>query len=219
MGAERKRRWATAFSEGAPNEDATDIVNRKATIVLEHLIQASDVAHTMQHFQIYQKWNGRLFQELYRAYKQGRGGTKDPSEFWYQGELGFLEHYIIPLAKKLKECGVFGVSSDEYLNYATRNKLEWLARGQQIVEEFKEEALQAFAKEQEEEDDPLEDEQDLILSGDNKDREKLMEQIESGGVIVGSQQGNSKNHREYSDDSLKDEEEPFQDEGPLIAVA
>ena len=24
--------------------------------------------------------------------------------------------YIIPLAKKLKDCGVFGVSSDEYLN-------------------------------------------------------------------------------------------------------
>jgi len=40
----------------------------------------------------------------------------------YKGEIGFFDFYIIPLAKKLKECGVFGVSSDEYLNYATKNR-------------------------------------------------------------------------------------------------
>ena len=28
-------------------------------------------------------------------------------------EIGFFDFYIIPLAKKLKDCGVFGVSSDE----------------------------------------------------------------------------------------------------------
>ncbi|EEC45650.1 predicted protein, partial [Phaeodactylum tricornutum CCAP 1055/1] len=39
--------------------------NRKATIVIEHLIQASDVAHTMQHWHIYRKWNERLFCEMY----------------------------------------------------------------------------------------------------------------------------------------------------------
>lgn len=38
------------------------------------------------------------------------------------GELGFFDNYVIPLAKKLKECGVFGVSSDEYLNYALENR-------------------------------------------------------------------------------------------------
>ena len=39
----------------------------------------------------------------------------------------------IPLAKKLKECGVFGVSSDEYLNYALENRQEWEAKGEGIV--------------------------------------------------------------------------------------
>ena len=39
----------------------------------------------------------------------------------------------IPLAKKLKECGVFGVSSDEYLNYAVKNRQEWEIRGAEIV--------------------------------------------------------------------------------------
>lgn len=46
----------------------------------------------------------------------------DPSTFWYKGELGFFDNYIIPLAKKLKDCNVFGVSSDEYLNYALQNR-------------------------------------------------------------------------------------------------
>jgi 3'5'-cyclic nucleotide phosphodiesterase/Adenylate and Guanylate cyclase catalytic domain len=45
----RKARWETAFSDTkAPDE--LDM-NRKATIVIEHLIQASDVSHTMQHWQ------------------------------------------------------------------------------------------------------------------------------------------------------------------------
>ena len=57
----------------------------------------------------------------------------DPATFWYQGELGFFDNYIIPLAKKLKECGVFGVSSDEFLNYANQNRAEWAERGEEIV--------------------------------------------------------------------------------------
>jgi hypothetical protein len=44
------------------------------------------------------------------------------SATWYEGELGFFDFYIIPLAKKLKDCGVFGVSSGEYLGYAMTNR-------------------------------------------------------------------------------------------------
>jgi hypothetical protein len=40
------------------------------------------------------------------------------------------------LAKKLKDCGVFGVSSDEYLNYSLRNRREWESKGRQLVEEM-----------------------------------------------------------------------------------
>ena len=98
-----------------------EAVNRKATIVLEHLIQASDVAHTMQHWHIFKKWNQNLFNEMYFAYKEGRA-TKDPSLSWYEGEIGFFDFYIIPLAKKLETCGVFGVSSTEYLSYAEANR-------------------------------------------------------------------------------------------------
>lgn len=140
LGAQRKKRWAKAFSldnSTEHNERLTerDVVNRKATIVIEHIIQASDVSHTMQHWQIYLRWNEQLFGELYAAYKNGLS-DKNPADFWYQGELGFYDHYIIPLAKKLKECGVFGVSSDEYLSYALQNRSEWESRGEEIVAEF-----------------------------------------------------------------------------------
>lgn len=62
----------------------------------------------------------------------------NPGDFWYQGELGFFDNYVIPLAKKLKDCSVFGVSSDEYLNYAERNRAEWEECGKEIVEEMME---------------------------------------------------------------------------------
>lgn len=117
----RNSRWEKAFSDSHNEENIIDTINRKATIVIEHLIQASDVAHTMQHWHIYQKWNTRFFMECYRAFEDGRAEV-DPSINWYKGEIGFFDFYIIPLAKKLKDCGVFGVSSDEYLNYAMKNR-------------------------------------------------------------------------------------------------
>ena len=72
-----------ASSKKRPQLSST---NRKATIVIEHIIQASDVAHTMQHWNVYKRWNEKLFQEMYLAYRMGRS-PKDPSEGWYKGEL------------------------------------------------------------------------------------------------------------------------------------
>jgi hypothetical protein len=47
--------------------------------------------------------------------------------------LWFFDFYVIPLAKKLTDCGVFGVSSDECLNYALENRALWEAEGEAIV--------------------------------------------------------------------------------------
>lgn len=111
--ASRNERWKLAFQKDG---DCQDVTSRKATIVIEHLIQASDVVHTMQHWHIYRKWNHHLFEEMVQAYREGRGSSKNPADNWYQGELAFFDTYIIPLAKKLGDCGVFGVSGDEYLS-------------------------------------------------------------------------------------------------------
>jgi hypothetical protein len=107
----RKNRWDRAFGDDEVGHDL------RATIVIEHIMQASGVAHTMQHWHVYRKWNYKLFDELLTAYKQGCMGA-DPSTFWYKGELGFFDKYIIPLAKYLKDCNIFGASSGECLNFA-----------------------------------------------------------------------------------------------------
>ena len=134
LGDLRKRRWDQAFrgEKGLPDSMVDDL---RATIVMEHIIQASDVSHTMQHWNVYKKWNRQLFGEMYQAWKAGRMDT-NPVTFWYKGELSFFDNYIIPLAKKLSECNVFGVSSDEYLSYAVSNRGEWEERGEEIVAEF-----------------------------------------------------------------------------------
>lgn len=127
----RNTRWNKAFS--CQDESALDL---KATIVIEHIIQAADVAHTMQHWHVYQKWNEKLFAEMCAAYDAGRGPEKNPASTWYEGELWFFDNYVIPLAKKLDDCGVFGVSSDECLNYAVQNRTEWASKGQEVVQQF-----------------------------------------------------------------------------------
>lgn len=145
----RDSRWEKAFkSKNVSQEDASaiDDWNRKATITIECIIQASDVSHTMQHWHVYQKWNKCLFNEMYRAYKNGRSDTH-PKMSWYEGELWFFDNYIIPLAKKLRECEVFGVSCDEFLNFANENRKEWAVKGQEIVAQMLQDAEENWGTE------------------------------------------------------------------------
>ena len=113
LGAARKKRWEVAFansnngtttqsSPSSPDNDDVSAhdsdtdemaINRKATIVLEHLIQASDVSHTMQQWHVFRKWNQRLFCEVYECYLAGRMDT-DPSVGWYKGEIGKTQYLV-----------------------------------------------------------------------------------------------------------------------------
>mmetsp|Transcript_19206 Transcript_19206/g.29124 ORF Transcript_19206/g.29124 Transcript_19206/m.29124 type:complete len:170 (+) Transcript_19206:538-1047(+) len=56
---------------------------------------------------------------------QEKGGTL--------AKLAFFDFYIIPLAKKLKECGVFGSAASEYLDYALENRRRWEEEGTEIA--------------------------------------------------------------------------------------
>ena len=132
---ERKKRWCDVFSVEHASLLEGEGMRRKATIVIDHIIQASDIAHTMQHWSVYIKWNEKLFLELYKSYKEGRSGV-DPAGNWFNGEIGFFDFYIIPLAKKLKECGVFGMTSDEFLKYAVENRKRWEDEGHEVLDGF-----------------------------------------------------------------------------------
>lgn len=60
-------------------------------------------------------------------------------------EIWFFDNYIIPLAHKLKECGVFGASGDEYLTYAVQNRNEWVERGEDLCREMVDKTEEMFA--------------------------------------------------------------------------
>lgn len=130
--AQEKNEDAFGVMGQHPKKQDEEDIARRATIIIEHLILASDVSHMMQHFQVYRKWNEMFFQECLQAFNAGRAHA-DPSVSWYKGELWFFDNYIIPLAGKLKDCGAFGVSSDEYLKFALQNRQEWEEKGEEIV--------------------------------------------------------------------------------------
>lgn len=73
----------------------------------EHLMLLSDVGHLMQGWENFVKWNFRLYKEINDSFK--KGFCDDPRKGWCDGQVGFLNHYIIPLAKRstayLKESG------------------------------------------------------------------------------------------------------------------
>lgn len=122
----REGRWDAAFAKSeetmAPfafDDLSRAEANRRATVIYEYIIQAADIAHTMQHWSTYQKFNKRLFEERYLAWINGHVAN-DPSVGWHKGEFGFFDfvcslclngifshvfcllQYIIPTAKKLK---------------------------------------------------------------------------------------------------------------------
>jgi hypothetical protein len=66
----------------------------------EHLMLLSDVGHLLQGWENFVKWNFRLMKELNESFK--KGFCPDPRDGWFQGQIGFLDFYILPLAKRSK---------------------------------------------------------------------------------------------------------------------
>jgi hypothetical protein len=101
--------------------------------VLETMMNAADVAHTMQSFRVFVKWNKRLLRELYIAHMSGRLSF-DPCENWYENQIGFFTYYIVPLSEKMKTCGVFGHTGSVFEYFAAENKKRWMKEGEGISE-------------------------------------------------------------------------------------
>ena len=75
----------------------------------------------------------RLFEEMFLAHAKGRGDVC-PGDYWYDAELAFFDDVVLPLARKLRNARIFGVSSEEYYNYAQRNREEWEDKGREVVQ-------------------------------------------------------------------------------------
>lgn len=130
MRSVQEDRFSLIFHESrsCPPEE---LAGRKLVVLLDLVMQASDISHTMQHWDTYIKWNKCLLRESYTAFKEGRA-DKDPTLQWLQSEKAFFDGHVIPLAQKLKVCESFGVSGNECLTYALENRRELDDCGEQV---------------------------------------------------------------------------------------
>lgn len=147
--ARQMQQWTVTFKDDngcKSNAHAAEVLaNRRATIAFELLMQASDISHYMQHWDIYQKWNQRLFDETKMAYHAGRS-DKDPSTCWYQDELWFFDKCVIPLAHKLQKCGILGVLGGESLANALQNRHEFECMGQGVIQQYTKEYEEKYRR-------------------------------------------------------------------------
>lgn len=147
--ASRNARWEQVFSDSS--DEMSDISSRKLILIIEHVMQLSHVAYTMQDWDTYLDWNERRFEETYKAWKEGRlsdCNARDPSETFFERELGFLDFFVSPLAEKLKTCGMLGGSNtvmDEYARRIKMNRAEWEVKGCQMVFDYHKKYLRMYA--------------------------------------------------------------------------
>jgi hypothetical protein len=108
------------------DEDEPD--DLKAAVVMETLMQAADVAHNFQGWEHMVKFSTRLYMELRKSYVNKRG--TDPEPRWFENQIGFLESYLLPLAHRLEDTGVFGEKVGEsFANAIEGNRDRWLTDG------------------------------------------------------------------------------------------
>jgi hypothetical protein len=100
----------------------------RATVVMEQLIKAADVAPIMQGWDHMEKWSTRLFFELMVSYEAGRG--EDPRQGWFENQITFLESYLLPLARRLHATRAFGnIVGPMFARTVEENRDHWIADG------------------------------------------------------------------------------------------
>mmetsp|Transcript_12518 Transcript_12518/g.23499 ORF Transcript_12518/g.23499 Transcript_12518/m.23499 type:complete len:515 (+) Transcript_12518:237-1781(+) len=107
----------------------------RACAVIVQMIQASDVAHSMQSWPIFLKWNMKLYQEFWAATLVGRG--PDFSKTWFQDQIAFFDNYVTSVAKRLQQCGVFGDFGRLLLQNLRNNRARWLLEGEDLCEQMR----------------------------------------------------------------------------------
>eukprot|EP00816_Leptocylindrus_hargravesii_P008151 CAMPEP_0196806582 /NCGR_PEP_ID=MMETSP1362-20130617/6478_1 /TAXON_ID=163516 /ORGANISM="Leptocylindrus danicus, Strain CCMP1856" /LENGTH=310 /DNA_ID=CAMNT_0042180117 /DNA_START=47 /DNA_END=979 /DNA_ORIENTATION=- len=139
---ESKKLWNEKFGEVFDDKlsilskcENTNVCDeRQKSLVMELLLQAADVAHNIQGWENLLLWNHRLYDEMLFSFRDGKGD--DPAPNWFKGQICFFDGYIIPVAKKLRQCGIFGKRGDVFLNCVLENRRRWLVEGEAMTREF-----------------------------------------------------------------------------------
>lgn len=100
----------------------------KMAVVMEHIMRAADISANMQSFEHMEKWSHRLFYELKASFDDGRG--EDPQNGWYDNQITFLDSYILPLARRMDDTGVFGHAVGKmFAKFVLENRERWVNDG------------------------------------------------------------------------------------------
>ena len=137
-----QQRLEIVFVGAVSKEEALqDLNDRKALVLMECILQASSIFHATQYWDVYTKWNSRLFEEFYKAYEKG-SSKENPADHWYQWQLRLFDDFAIPLSKRLCESRAFHKATIEsYYNYAYQNRREWEEKGTILVVQMTEMAI------------------------------------------------------------------------------
>lgn len=135
------------IQERTIQEDRVDSPNEQLCTMslLEHILLVSDVAHTMQGWNVMNKFALRLSKEIQASIDAGRSGsiTADPLSDWYSNQSGFLHYYIKPLAERSEKTGYIPVSFDRKEPLLTTlvqaNLDRWQEQGHDVVSAWRRE--------------------------------------------------------------------------------
>jgi hypothetical protein len=123
--------------------------------LLEHILLVSDVAHTMQGWDIMIKFAHRLSEEIQAAMDVGRSGglLDDPLSDWYNNQSAFLHRYGLPLAERLEKTGYIPVLNDRnkepFLSSRINSNLtRWQEQGHDVISAWRKEKAQKEEKAQ-----------------------------------------------------------------------
>jgi 3'5'-cyclic nucleotide phosphodiesterase len=149
MSLVRADRWRKTFTATTASTSSGLATHERATLVMECLAQSASVAYALQHWPVYKKWSTRLFDEQYHAFLLYRSDT-NPSVSWIEDQIVQFDTMIIPLAKRMANCGVFDPRAvNEHLLCAQSNRDELCSIGKQLVEEMVESVHQEMCHRQE----------------------------------------------------------------------
>ena len=118
----------------------------KAAVVIECLLKAADVAHNFQSWDNVELWMSRLYKELVKAHEAGRG--HDPRPGWFDNQIRIFESYLMPLANKLEQIGVFGdVVGPSFAKILESNQDSWMVKGFDLTMAWQQDEKQMPAEE------------------------------------------------------------------------
>lgn len=104
----------------------------RETVIMETILKSADIAHNLQGFDQMVKWSCRLYMEHRKAYVENKG--EDPFNGWFDNQTGFLDFYVLPLARKLDDSGSFGdTRGGIFVSLVEYNRKRWLKDGMRVT--------------------------------------------------------------------------------------